>query len=92
MSADKPVALDVASDLLSLPPGIQRELLDIARTAMDMTAGEKGYAAALFATVGLHYGLGKGSDDMIPGAQMVATLGVILRLANDEVIRNDSTQ
>lgn len=77
-----------AEYLAGLPEPIQEQLASIAREAVGMSGAEKGFAAALFGTVGLHYGLGKGPDAAIPGAQMVAALGVILRLANDEATKD----
>lgn len=72
-----------AEYLASLPAPIQHELATIARTAIGMSGEEKGFAAALFGTVAAHYSV-KGSDDAVPGALMVAGLGYLLRLANDE--------
>lgn len=76
-----------AEYLASLPEPIQAELVAIAREAAGMTADEKGFAAAMFATVGAHFALRPLTDEnerFIPGAQMVTALGLILRLANDE--------
>lgn len=78
--------MSAADYLADLPPTIQHQLARIARVAVEMSSEERGYAAALFATVGLHFTT-KGADEQIPGAEMVAALGVILRRANDEDFR-----
>lgn len=72
-----------ATYLLGLPPAVQSQLARIARVAEEMTDEDRGYAAALFATVGAHFGLGNGSDDYLPGAHMVSALGVLIRGVHD---------
>lgn len=81
MSATDPA--DEATYLLGLPPAVQSQLARIARVAEEMTDGDRGHAAALFATVGAHFGLGNGSDDYLPGAHMVSALGVLIRGVHD---------
>lgn len=76
-------ATDTATYLLGLPTSMQSELARIAREAEAMTAEEKGHAAALFATVALHFGNGLGDDKYLPGAHMVSALGVLIRGAHD---------
>jgi hypothetical protein len=71
-----------AQQLYSLPEPIQEQLLVIAREAIGMSADEKGYAAALFATVAQHFAFG-GADEGIPGALMIGALGVLLKNAHD---------
>ena len=73
-----------AEYLYSLPEPIQAELVQIAREAIGMTAEEKGYAAAIFATVAQHFALSDGDDQFIPGALMVSALGVLLRMTHNE--------
>ncbi|MCD4525240.1 hypothetical protein [Nocardioides sp. cx-173] len=72
-----------AQQLYNLPEPIQVQLLAIVREALGMSAGEKGHAAAMFATVAQHFAI-KGSDEQIPGALMVSALAVLLKAANQE--------
>lgn len=74
---------DNATYLLGLPPEVLAQLARIAREAAEMTSEERGYAAALFSTVALHFGHGHGLEQYVPGAQMVSALGVLLRHTDD---------
>ncbi|MEP7738121.1 hypothetical protein ABKW28_10750 [Nocardioides sp. 31GB23] len=78
-----------AAYLYGLPEPIQEQLARIAREAAGMDASEKGYAAALFATVAEHFATGNGADDAVPGAHMVSALGVLLRMAHNEATRTE---
>lgn len=75
-----------AAYLYSLPEPLQEHLARIAREAIGMSAEEKGYAAAVFASVAVHFAH-NGDDREIPGALMVSALGVLLKCADTEATK-----
>jgi hypothetical protein len=75
-----------ADQLAALPEPVQAELWRIARLAIGMSPEEKGAAAAITATVGLHFAVRPLADDnelFIPAAEMVSACGLIVRLVHD---------
>jgi len=78
-----------AQQLYNLPEPIQEQLVRIARIAAGMSTEEKAAARLTFGTTGLHFAM-YGDDDTIPGADLVATCGVIVALVDENSGSNAS--
>ena len=76
---------DASDYLAALPPDLQGHLAHIARRAIGMSAGEKGAACAVFATVAAHFALASDEtyDKNEPAADIAAEIGLLIRRAHE---------